>query len=483
MTKNKKHYLKTTFTICLLILILSLMFLSCTTTKNSSMPVQLSDKKETMTINKKTIKAMIDRAEPLIEEITGRKYKLKIEYQIINRDALRLILKEEILSGLRKHYKNLGEDMIKRQAEMLSQKRSQFYIGRYFKRKHILYVIPENIEAIKSLYKIKDKDLNDFIFIIIAHEMVHALDNQHYDLAKLLDESKNHEERSARSAVIGGSAAYVTRIIADRLNIPETSYINSLKLDICMEGKTDPNKNETYNLFYAKAEEFFKTIIKEKGFAEYGSAFTSPPVSTRQILYPQEYLNPPALSPIDCSKILKKITDKLPTKEGALSQTTTIGTVTLRSSLMSQGVNKKDAAVVADNFLGGMAYTALQQTLNPGIISVTILNFKDGESAVNYDETMKIIQKSKEDQFKARLNTSYNLLKEEEQKHKGFDMVRFRHVENKVDDNLTTTMEMIGIIEGLYVAVAYVNIEENTEKDMLDILNLIYSEQLKMKQI
>jgi hypothetical protein len=70
--------------------------------------------------------------------------------------------------------------------------------------------------------------------------------------------------------------------------------------------------------------------------------FMSPPVSSRQIYYPEEYLNPPAITGIDCKKLLETIKDKLPT-EGARSNINTLGTSTLQSALVTQGVDKAEA--------------------------------------------------------------------------------------------------------------------------------------------
>lgn len=285
MTENKKYNLLKTFTICLLILIINL-FSSCSETTTEHV-----DQEENMRLNNKTIEAMMARAKPLIEEITGRKFKSKIDFRIISRKALRQNLMEKSLNRL-EEADGIGKFINKVLAGLSARKCSQFYIGRYFRRDRILYVIPENISKARKLYKIEDKDLDDFLFIIIAHEMVHAIDNQYYNIPEIQDRIEDLEETLALNAVMGGSAAYVTSIIADKLIIPETSYKSSLKLDICLEDENNPSENEYYNLYYVKGAEFIRTIIKRKGvLAGYDSAFTSPPVSTRQILFPEEYFN------------------------------------------------------------------------------------------------------------------------------------------------------------------------------------------------
>jgi hypothetical protein len=233
MTDKKKPHLLKAFIKCLLILTLGITISGC----------KIVDSKNS--IDEKTVDEIISRAKPIIEEITGRKYKSDIEYKIVSRNDFRNIFIENSLSaGPREYEKEIGEDIYKRQIEMSAQSRSQFYIARHLHRKKTIYIIQNNIIPIKELYEISDEDLLNFLFIVIAHEMLHALDHQYYDLAKMLQESKNLEDTYARGAVIGGSAAIVTKKIADRLNISKDIYKKSLMLDICMKDEDDPRLNE-----------------------------------------------------------------------------------------------------------------------------------------------------------------------------------------------------------------------------------------------
>lgn len=459
-------------------------------------PDQVSVQDNTIKFDKIMIQEMIDRAEPLIEEITGRKYKSKIDFRIINREALRLCVIKASLNGLRDWEKGMGEGMNKRRFENSAMKSSQFYIARHFKGNKILYVIPENISHAQNLYSIEDKDIDDFLFLIIAHEMVHAIDNQYYDLVSFLGNTENQDQNLARSAVIGGSASYVTSIIADRLNISKSILRHSLELDICIEDENDPVGKEYYNLYYIKGEELLRGMIDKKGLIEgYNSIFASPPASTRQLIFPEEYFDPPVLSSVEPAKILEKLVDKLPVKEGMPSDLLSLGTVALRVNLISDHINKEEAAEVVKNCLGGVSYLAFQNGFKPdfksfikytlfkkgvnsGVVRVTIINFTDRESATKYDELMKIIQISKQDQSKS--DTSYKLIKEEEKHREGFDMVRFSHFEDKRNGNDNSTMNTVGIIDGLYVSVEYTNIKDKTQKDLMDILDLIYTEKSKV---
>jgi hypothetical protein len=434
-------------------------------------------------ISEKTVDEIISKAKPIIEEITGRKFKTDIEYKIVSRNDFRNIFIENSLStGPREWEKELGEDIFKRQTEMSAQLRSQFYIARHLHRKKTIYIIQNNIIPIKELYEIKDEELPDFIFIIIAHEMLHALDNQYYDLAKMLQESKNLEDNYARGAVIGGSAAIVTKKIADRLDISEDIYKKSLMLDICMKNENDPRINEIYDLYYVKGAEFLKAIIDKKGMEGYGSAFLSPPGSTRLIYNPTEYLDQINSPVVDCEELVKKVLVALPKKEGMRSQTTVIGTTAIKGVLINQGISEEDATFIADNCLSAASHSSILPSIDPSITSLTVINFKNKDVALKYSEIMKVIDQSKDDQQKAKLNTTLSIIKDEEVNIKGFHNARLKIADLKIDTKTMRKIVINAILDNLYISSENLNMEELTEDKLIEVLNLINSEYLKMKQ-
>lgn len=471
MTDKKKPHLLKAFIKYLLILILGIVFSGC----------KIVDAK--ISIDEKTVDEIVSKAKPLIEEITGRKFKSDIEYKILSRNDFQKVFIESSLNvGPREYEKELGEDIYKRQIEMSAQSRSQFYIARHLHRKKIIYIIQNNIIPIKELYEISDEDLPDFIFIIIAHEMLHALDHQYYDLAKMLQESKNLEDTYARGSVIGGSAAIVTKKIADRLNISKDIYKKSLMLDICMKNENDPRINEIYDLYYVKGAEFLKAIIEKKGMEGYGSAFLFPPGSTRLIYNPAEYLDQIESPVVDCEELIKYISVALPKKEGMRSQTTVIGTTAIKGSLINEGISEEDASFIADNCLSAASQSSILQSIDPSITSLTVINFKNMDVAIKYSEIMKVIEQSKDDQQKARLNTTLTIIKDEEVNIKGYHSARLKIADLKVDTKTMRKIVVTAILDNLYIASENLNMEELTEEKLVEVLKLIHSEYMVMKQ-
>ncbi len=137
-------------------------------------------------VSETSIKGMTDKAAPLIEEITGRKYKANIEFKLVKRGVVRDVLTEELLPQFRKLLKGATADMINRQAEATAHIMSQVVLGKYSYLKKALYIIPDNVKSQVEMLEVEDEDFEDFVFLVVAHEMVHALDDQHFDLQEIL---------------------------------------------------------------------------------------------------------------------------------------------------------------------------------------------------------------------------------------------------------------------------------------------------------
>lgn len=428
-------------------------------------------------------KTIIEKAQPQIQKITGRKYKdEKIKYETITRDDLRKLLIEEELPGIKKLAQGLDEDMIIRQLEVSTETRSKNYAVRYSNLRKNLYVIPENIFPVTVRAGVEKEELQNFLFLLIAHDMVHCLDDQYYDFMKQLGNCTTTELMSAFGAVIDGNAAYVTKKMADNQKIPEKTYINASKASLTIQDETSGPGKQNFDLYITKGSKFISTIIDRKGADGITSVFLSPPVSTRQILFPEEYLNPANISSINCTKLIESITNKIKT-EGMQSQKTTVGTMILQNALATQGLNKEEAEAISNNLLDGAAFTALKLAVKPSIVTVQILNFKDEDGARKFDTASKLIQKSQEAQIKARLNTSYNIIKDEESVQEGFDFVRYKEVETKTDKEATITRELTGLSDSIYITIGYINFDNSTEEKIRETLKLIYTELKNMEKI
>ena len=154
-----------------------------------------------------------------------------------------------------------------------------------------------------------DKDENK---TVIAHELTHALADQHYDLDKLHKDAKHDDDRAlAVSALIEGEATLAmmgaqmddwdgSKII----QMPAADLDRGLSfitpfLTFLGGGKTLRNApsiiSETMTFPYLRGMVFCVKLTNDGGWKAIDEAYKNPPVSTEQILHPEKFRAKPDL--------------------------------------------------------------------------------------------------------------------------------------------------------------------------------------------
>jgi hypothetical protein len=130
----------------------------------------------------------------------------------------------------------------------------------------------------------------------LAHEFVHSLQDQHYDLEKMRpDEPVDADRDSAVTALIEGDATISGLLYAQR-HMTEAEF-NELIKGSENASTTELNKAPAYIreslIFpYVQGVEFALALYQRGGFAAIDEAFADPPATTEQILHPEKYLSP-----------------------------------------------------------------------------------------------------------------------------------------------------------------------------------------------
>ena len=135
----------------------------------------------------------------------------------------------------------------------------------------------------------------------LAHELSHALADQHFDLGKFMDEApSNDDENLAHTAVVEGQASWL--MIAYELKQngqppePTADMLKSV-VDSSEESMADfpvlkasPLYIQQSLLFpYTDGTTFFNAVYKKMGKPAFSAVFTNPPVDSAQIFHPERY--------------------------------------------------------------------------------------------------------------------------------------------------------------------------------------------------
>jgi hypothetical protein len=185
-------------------------------------------------------------------------------------------------------------------------------------------------EQIAGLYDPKAKEfyVADWIPVedqreVMAHELTHALQDQHYHLEKWHDAAKpNDDAGSARDAVLEGSAvasmieyglSKAGKSLSD-LHMPLSVLMGNAD-DSPMLKKAPPFLKDDLLFPYTAGGDFAQAVLSKRGgWQGFHTVFENPPVSTQQILHPDLYLRGVSAPPVplpDISKDLAKGWKKL----------------------------------------------------------------------------------------------------------------------------------------------------------------------------
>jgi hypothetical protein len=249
--------------------------------------------KVTQRLTRAEAEALVKEISAEVEKIRGLKFKTPVDMVVIDAEAAR----EEYRARLNpwvevsaKHtqeaYIQLG--LIPRSADLLAG-----YLD-LVERGVLGYYEPGS----RKFYLLSHVDA-DLVRPVMAHELTHALEDQHYDLAALGAKAEGDDDRAtALTAVIEGSATVVMMAYATRTRglkkarevVEETEAERARRLrrapSFTQRSLMAPYILGITFLLRGKPWEWFYDGVK---LDDIDQAYKEPPRSTRQILHPEQY--------------------------------------------------------------------------------------------------------------------------------------------------------------------------------------------------
>ncbi|MFM7130158.1 MAG: hypothetical protein ACKO85_19620 [Isosphaeraceae bacterium] len=143
---------------------------------------------------------------------------------------------------------------------------------------------------------------------VIAHELTHALDDQHFDLDAMMEVVKDDDDASlALSALMEGEATMTMMAVGQDdwdgskiVRTPAAGMDRMMRLLgplMPLAGgetarKSPPVMYESLIFPYFQGLVFAASLTNQGGWAKLDQAYRNPPVSTEQVLHPEKYLGP-----------------------------------------------------------------------------------------------------------------------------------------------------------------------------------------------
>jgi hypothetical protein len=125
--------------------------------------------------------------------------------------------------------------------------------------------------------------------VTLAHELTHALQDQHFDLVKMQIDAAEHDNSTVVKAIIEGDATYVQNEFAKKLGAAsQQSYLQSLTAGSANARSVDVPQIITVEMGapYALGEGLVTTVRQAKGRSGEDALFTRPPSSELALVDP-----------------------------------------------------------------------------------------------------------------------------------------------------------------------------------------------------
>ncbi|MCS6836209.1 MAG: hypothetical protein NZ750_09355 [Anaerolineae bacterium] len=137
--------------------------------------------------------------------------------------------------------------------------------------------------------------------IIFVHEMVHALQDQHFDLTTYLlgadGQRLPSDELMARLALAEGDAMLVMNVYAQRVSAAnplgtlfQLAQASAQNPALIIPPSAPPIVQRQLLWPYEQGEAFVRALFRQGGWGAVNAAYANPPRTTEQVFHPQKYL-------------------------------------------------------------------------------------------------------------------------------------------------------------------------------------------------
>jgi hypothetical protein len=244
-------------------------------------------------------KAQRAEIERQVEAIRGLKFKTPVDYNVLGRAEIKAVVagklaevySEQEFTAMSAAFARLGllpENFPLRQTyiDLLGEQIAAFYD----QHQHKLFMFED-----ATLDNAQNR-------IVLAHELTHALADQHFALRTLPLEIKNNDDRAvAASALVEGEATLVMSDFMLRnlsLGALKDNLAGALGQSMEQLQKAPRFLRESLIFPYLRGQELCAVLMTQGGYEAVSEAYNNPPSSTAQVLHPEKYLAQPREEPI-----------------------------------------------------------------------------------------------------------------------------------------------------------------------------------------
>jgi hypothetical protein len=244
-------------------------------------------------------KELREEIERQVVAIRGLQFKHPVDYQVLNRKEIK-----QTIAG------KLGEVFSEKEFANMTEAMAALGLlpPKFPLRQKYIDLLGEQVAAFydqhaHKLFMYEDASLeNAQNRVVLAHELTHALQDQHFGLKRLPLEVKDNDDRAfAASALVEGEATlvmseYMLKNMSKQMF--KDSMVSSLTQNMDQLATAPRYLREMLVFPYLRGQEFCAVLYGMGNYDQVSKAYEQPPSSTAQILHPQKFLAKPREEPI-----------------------------------------------------------------------------------------------------------------------------------------------------------------------------------------
>ena len=223
--------------------------------------------------------------------IRGLPFKNPVDYEVLDRRQI----KETIARKLAEVFSEAEFEHL-----TLALVRLGLLEAEYPLRERYIELLGEQVAAFydqhtHKLFMFEDASLdNSQNRIVLAHELTHALQDQHFGLKRLPLELKTNDDRAAAASALceGDATLVMSEYMLKNMSLAvlKDNVTGMLAQNMEQLAKAPRYLREMLVFPYLRGQEFCTALFARGGYDAINRAYSQPPSSTAQILDPQKYL-------------------------------------------------------------------------------------------------------------------------------------------------------------------------------------------------
>ena len=231
------------------------------------------------------LNAMVRELVPVVEKVSGLAFDEVPFVRMGRRTDLQRIVQHEAGSTFDVMYPNAPEWM---RESFIRDMQGDGIAGKYALQERILLVSPDAMARMASKVDDDPLALDHVTRLILAHEMAHALQDQHSGISQMFDEPAHGDAFQALRGVTEGHANFVESRVAEELGLQEVERILNAGQGWDEDG---PDGVWSFGVWaaYGQGLSFVRWHVEEGGLPRTWQLLSSPPQRSRTVFVPEEY--------------------------------------------------------------------------------------------------------------------------------------------------------------------------------------------------